>query len=62
MYKNKNLDDIVDDVVSKELNNGVKKHISKIDPTVNFRYNSFNLCVGPQGSSKTTSVMKELMK
>lgn len=57
-----NLDDLVDEVVSKELNNGVKKHISKIDPTVNFRYNSFNLCVGPQGSSKTTSVMKELMK
>ena len=56
------LDEAIDRIVSKELNNGVKKHISKIDPTVNFRYNSFNLCVGPQGSSKTTSVMKELIK
>ena len=61
-YYNSDLDEYIDSVVSKELNNGVKKHISKIDPNVNFRYNSFNLCVGPQGSSKTTSVMKELMK
>ena len=59
---NQNLDSFIDTVVSKELNNGIKKHISKIDPNVNFRYNSFNICVGPQGSSKTTSVMKELMK
>lgn len=58
----KNIDNYIDDVVSKELNNGVKKFISKISDDVNFRYNSFNLCVGPQGSSKTTSVMKELMK
>ena len=57
-----NLDSYIDSVVSKELNNGIKKHISKIDENVNFRYNSFNICVGPQGSSKTTSVMKELMK
>ena len=57
-----NIDDMIDGVVSRELNNGVKKFIEKIDPNVNFRYNSFNLCVGPQGSSKTTSVMKELMK
>ena len=56
------LENYIDELVSKELNNGVKKHISKIDDSVNFRYNSFNLCVGPQGSSKTTSVMKELMK
>ena len=59
---NMDIDDFVDSLVSKELDNGIKKHISKIDPSVNFRYNSFNLCVGPQGSSKTTSVMKELMK
>ena len=61
MYKS-NIDDYINNVVSSELNNGVKKFIEKIDPSVNFRYNSFNLCVGPQGSSKTTSVMKELMK
>ena len=56
------LDEYIDGIVANELNNGVKKHISKIDPNINFRYNSFNICVGPQGSSKTTSVMKELMK
>ncbi|WP_458453200.1 hypothetical protein, partial [Methanobrevibacter sp.] len=55
-------DSFIDSVVAKELDNGIKKHISKIDQNVNFRYNSFNICVGPQGSSKTTSVMKELMK
>ena len=63
MYKNiKHVDDFIDEIVCNELNNGKKKLISKIDENVNFRYNSFNLCVGPQGSSKTTSVMKELMK
>lgn len=62
MIRNTKLDDLVDNIVSKELNNGIKKHISSIHPDVNFKYNSFNLCVGPQGSSKTTSVMKELMK
>ena len=46
-----NLDEYIDDIVANELNNGVKKHISKIDPNINFRYNSFNICVGPQGSS-----------
>ncbi len=55
-------DDYIDSIVEKELNNGVKKHISKIDDRINFRYNSFNICIGPQGASKTTSVMKELMK
>ena len=57
-----NLDDYINDVVSEELNNGLTKHISKINDNVYFRYNSFNICVGPQGSSKTTSVLKELMK
>lgn len=56
------IDNYIDEIVSKELDNGVKKHISKINDNVYFKYNSFNLCVGPQGSSKTTSVLKELMK
>ena len=59
---NQQPDDFVDEIINKELNNGVKKFIEKIDPNINFRYNSFNICVGPQGSSKTTSVMKELIK
>lgn len=57
-----NFDDYIDSIVETELNNGVKKHISKISEKVNFRYNSFNICIGSQGTSKTTSVMKELMK
>ena len=56
------LDNYVDSIVSSELDNGLTKHISKINDNVYFRYNSFNICVGPQGSSKTTSVLKELMK
>ena len=56
------LDEYVDSIVSNELDNGLTKHISKINDNVYFKYNSFNLCVGPQGSSKTTSVLKELMK
>ena len=56
------LDNYIEQIVNKELNNGLTKHISKINDAVNFRYNSFNLCVGPQGSAKTTSVLKELMK
>lgn len=55
-------DEYIDSIVEQELNNGVKKHISKISDQINFRYNSFNICIGPQGASKTTSVMKELMK
>ena len=58
----KKLENKVQKIVNEKLNNGIKKHISKIDPEINFRYNSFNICIGNQGSSKTTTVMKELMK
>lgn len=57
-----NINEAVEKIVNNELNNGTKKLISKIDDSINFRYNSFNICVGPQGSSKTCSVMKELIK
>ena len=57
-----NIDNLVEDIVESELNNGIKKHISIIHQDLNFRYNSFNLCVGNQSASKTTSVMKELIK
>lgn len=56
------INEAVEKIVNNELNNGTKKLISKIDDSINFRYNSFNICVGPQGSSKTCSVMKELIK
>ena len=52
----------VQKIVDEKLNNGLKKYVSKVDDQINFRYNSFNIFVGNQGSSKTTTVMKELMK
>ena len=58
----KDINDYVEDLVDKALNNNVPKFISKIDDSINFRYNSFNVCIGKQGTSKSTSVMKELIK
>ena len=53
----------VDAIVQKEFkNNKYSNKIEEIDPEINFKLNSFNLAIGPQGSSKTVSVMKELMK
>ena len=53
----------VDAIVQKEFkNNQYSNKIEEIDPEINFKLNSFNLAIGPQGSSKTVSVMKELMK
>lgn len=52
----------VQKIINSKLNTGIKKHVSKIHPEINFRYNSFNIFVGNQGSSKTTTIMKELMK
>ena len=43
-----NINEAVEKIVNNELNNGTKKLISKIDDSINFRYNSFNICVGPQ--------------
>ena len=56
------LESHVQSIVESELNNGRKKHISKLHPEINFRMNSFNILVGNQSASKTTTVMKELMK
>ena len=33
----------------------------KINPNLHFRYNSFNVAVGPQGSGKTTFLITELI-
>ena len=60
---NKSLSTQVDAIVQKEFkNNKYSNKIEEIDPEINFKLNSFNLAIGPQGSSKTVSVMKELMK
>ena len=58
----KSLEYKVQKIVNKELNTGTKKFISEVHKDINFRYNSFNVAIGNQGSSKTTSVLKEVMK
>ena len=53
----------VDEIIDYELNNATrKKHIQIISDQINFKYNSFNIYVGKQGTGKTTSVLKELIK
>ena len=55
----------VNELINYEINNISRKkqiHIQKISDQINFKYNSFNIYVGKQGTGKTTSVLKELMK
>lgn len=40
------------------LHNGIEE----IHPQIHFRYNSLNICVGKQGSGKTTFMLTELIK
>ena len=60
---NKNVNSIVNDILNNELNKDTtNKLINKIDDDINFKYNSFNICIGKQSTGKTTSVLKELIK
>ena len=60
-YNNLNL--YVDNIVNYELNNNdVNKLIIPVNNDINFKYNSFNICIGKQSTGKTTSVLKELIK
>ena len=52
----------IENIIDYELNTGRKKLISKISDNINFKYNSFNIFLGKQGTGKTTSILKELMK
>ena len=57
------LNSFVDDILNEELNKDTKnKLISRVDEDINFKYNSFNICIGKQSTGKTTSVLKELIK
>ena len=40
----------------------VKDQIEEIHPQIDFYYNSFNICLGKQGSGKTALCLKELIK
>ena len=53
----------VNSILNDELNkNTSNKLINYIDDDINFKYNSFNICIGKQSTGKTTSVLKELIK
>ena len=60
------LDAYVNKLLSTELgcesNKSSDKMICNVNPDINFKYNSFNVCIGKQGTGKTTSVLKELIK
>jgi hypothetical protein len=60
---NTKIDNKINSIVDHELDKSkTNKHISKISPDMDLRYNSLNICVGPQGTSKTTFFMKNMMK
>lgn len=40
----------------------VHNTISEIHPQIHFKYNSLNICLGKQGTGKTTFMLKELIK
>ena len=57
------LNEYVEAIANKELNTGeTYKLITDIDKELNFKYNSFNICIGKQSTGKTTSILKELIK
>ena len=57
------VNDYVDNILNEELNkNTSNKLINYIDKDIDFKYNSFNICIGKQSTGKTTSVLKELIK
>ena len=59
----KTLNMYVDEILNRELNKNTKnKLINCIDKDINFKYNSFNICIGKQSTGKTTAVLKELIK
>ena len=60
------LSSYVDGILNNELNKNDGKNsdkmICEISEDINFKFNSFNVCIGKQGTGKTTSVLKELIK
>ena len=57
------INEYVNDLLDYELNKDTSnKLISYIDKDINFKYNSFNICIGKQGTGKTSSILKELIK
>lgn len=46
----------------RENNTNLHNTISVIHPQIQFRYNSLNMCLGKQGTGKTTFMLTELIK
>ena len=60
--RNETLDQTINKIVRQQLNNNESHIIKQIDHEIPIKYNSFNICVGKQGSSKTTLFMTTLIK
>ena len=56
-----NLRNIVNQIVKQQLSSNTSHLIRPIHPDIPIKYNSFNICVGKQGSSKTTFFMTNMM-
>lgn len=59
------LDQYVQDIVDKEFDkkkNQVINKTSEIHENIYYKYNSFNILIGPQGAAKTTTALTELIK
>ena len=59
------LDQFVQDIFDEEFSkkkNQIKNQTSEIHPDIYFKYNSFNILIGNQGSSKTATMLGELIK
>lgn len=53
----------VNELFSKQKEDGaIHNTISVIHPQIHFRFNSLNICLGKQGSGKTTFMLTELLK
>ena len=60
MNSSSSLNEYVNSILNEELNKDTSnKLINIIDEDINFKYNSFNICIGKQGTGKTTSILKE---
>ena len=60
MNSSSSLNEYVNSILNEELNKDTSnKLINIIDEDINFNYNSFNICIGKQGTGKTTSILKE---
>lgn len=62
-FDEKKIDECICNCFSKMENDpNVHNKIEQIHPQIAFKYNSLNVCVGKQGTGKTTFMLRELIK